>query len=95
MNFFRALAQQLFGMKKGYSVYRQVITAGQAVAPLAVPLVQQYLASRGLPITPQGALEALAAKAASSSPLAADLTAALQAYVAGQIAPATNGGTGS
>lgn len=83
MNFFKMLLQRVFGGNKGDQVYRQAVDAGKAVAPVATPLVQSYLASKGLPTTPEVALSVLVDKATSTvEALPVPVAAGLQSLIA-------------
>lgn len=65
--------------------YRPVIDAGKRVAPIAEPLVQAFLTSKGLPITPGAALGQLTASTSPNASLPADLAVSLQDYVAAHL----------
>ena len=58
----------LFGAK-GDAVYHSVTNILKATAPVTQPLVESLLAAKGLPTTPNSALQVLTEAAASALPL--------------------------
>lgn len=82
MNFWKAFCYAI----KNPRLYRTTIDAGKAIAPIAQPLVENYLVAHGLPVSGQNALDVLTQAALSKIPLAGVLGGALSDYIGQHIA---------
>ena len=78
INFFKA-ACDLFG-RRGQVFYRNTIDNGKVIAPVAVPIVESILQSRGLPIDGAGAVRFLAQQVHLSNNLPASTVNAVAAF---------------
>lgn len=79
MNIFKSICG-IFGTK-GNQFYRNFQNAAKATAPITQPIIENLLTSKGLPSTPDSALQVLAEAAASTKALPAPVVEGLAAVL--------------
>lgn len=79
MNIFKSICG-IFGAK-GNQFYRNFQNAAKATAPITQPIIENLLASKGLPNTADSALAVLTEAAASPKPLPAPVVEGLAAVL--------------